>query len=175
MPAAADCFQLLVALIGPAAAALARRFQTAARTAAPIESPRDVLAHLARIRRSSTEILAVLLLDRRLRRLGGLVRVAEGGADEVAVQPRALFTPALLRGAAAIVVAHNHPSGSPYPSRADEVFTVHMVRAGRLLGVEVLDHIVVARQSHFSFREAGLLDGDAVADLPVLSKLRTTG
>jgi DNA repair protein RadC len=77
----------------------------------------------------------------------------------LAVSPREVFGPALERRAAAIVLAHNHPSGTAAPSPEDVSFTRQMTRAGALLGVPLVDHLVVARRGYFSFAEASMLDG----------------
>jgi DNA repair protein RadC len=141
-----------------AAAELARRFQPAA--AAPsgsYERPEHFLPHLAPLRSSPVEVLAVLTLDARLGMVGDLCPVASGAVMHVGVTAREVFAPAIQRRAVAIVLAHNHPSGDPAPSTEDRAFTQLMSRAGALLGIQVLDHLVVTRRSCFSFAQAGLL------------------
>lgn len=140
-----------------ATAELARRFQPAVVPPRTICSPLDALPHLASLRASRTEVLAVLALDSRLAPLAGLARVAEGAVAHVSAEPREVFAPALEQGASAILLAHNHPSGVPEPSPDDVQFTGAMSRAGELLGVQVIDHLVVARRAYFSFKEAGML------------------
>lgn len=71
------------------------------------------------------------------------------------VHPREVFAPALERGAAALVVAHNHPSGDPEPSAEDISLTRRLSRAGQVLGVELLDHVIVATDGFCSLRERG--------------------
>jgi len=83
--------------------------------------------------------------------------VSRGSLDATLVHPREVFKAALLANAAAIVVAHNHPSGDPTPSPEDAKLTARLVSAGTLLGIPVLDHVVIGTASHFSFREAGRL------------------
>lgn len=141
-----------------ATAELARRFQPAVVPPRPIRSPRDALPHLASLRASSTEVLAVLTLDSRMAPVGSLARVAEGAVAHVSAEPREVFAPALEHRACAILLAHNHPSGVPEPSPEDVRFTTAMTRAGVLLGVQVMDHLVVARRAYFSFKEAGMLN-----------------
>jgi DNA repair protein RadC len=85
----------------------------------------------------------------------GLEMVALGSRSHVAARPREVFGPALQRGATALILVHNHPSGEVDPSPEDEDFTTAMSEAGRLLDIEVVDHLVVARRAYFSFREAG--------------------
>lgn len=141
-----------------AAAELARRFQPAA-VVSPVscERPQHFLPHLECLRASPVEVLAVLTLDARLGLLGDLCRVASGGVMHVGVTAREVFAPAISRRAAAVVLAHNHPTGDPEPSPEDRAFTHLMTRAGAVLGIQVLDHLVVARRGYFSFAEARLL------------------
>ena len=85
--------------------------------------------------------------------------VTLGIVDASLVHPREVFRPALLDGATAIVLSHNHPSGDPTPSAEDVRITRQMVEAGRVLGIEVLDHVVLGRgeRPFCSLREAGLV------------------
>lgn len=142
-----------------AAAELARRFQPAAgQPAARCERPQHFLPHLATLRAARVEVLGVLALDARLGLLAGVRPVAGGSLMHVAVTPREVFAPAFELRAAAIVLAHNHPSGDPEPSPEDRAFTALMARVGALLCVPVLDHLVVTRRGYFSFAEARLLE-----------------
>lgn len=146
-----------------AGAELARRFQPAVKPSRPVRTARDLLPHLTMLRTARTETLGVLTLDVRCCLLGDLALVAEGALMHVAVAAREVYAPALERCAAAIVIAHNHPSGIAEPSAEDVSFTQLMGRAGMILGVRLLDHMVVARRGYFSFREAGLWDADGAA------------
>jgi DNA repair protein RadC len=98
----------------------------------------------------------VLLLDAR-HGVIGLELIAVGAVAHVSVEPREVFAPALSAGSSAIVIAHNHPSGSADPSSQDVGFTNAMVKAGQVLHIEVLDHLIVARRSYYSFRRSGRL------------------
>jgi DNA repair protein RadC len=141
-----------------AAAELARRFQPAAAPpAAACDRPQHFLPHLGALRAAPVEVLGVLTLDSRLGMVGDLCTVASGGLMHVGVAAREVFAPAIRRRAVAIVLAHNHPSGDPEPSPEDRAFTQLMARAGVVLGIQVLDHLVVTRRSYFSFAEARLL------------------
>jgi DNA repair protein RadC len=113
--------------------------------------------HLAGLRASPVEVLGVLTLDARLALLGDLWPVASGSIMHVAVSAREVFAPALERRAVAIVLAHNHPTGDPEPSADDWAFAQLMTRAGAILGIQILDHIIVARRGYFSFAAARLL------------------
>jgi DNA repair protein RadC len=83
--------------------------------------------------------------------------VSRGTLDATLVHPREVFKAALLANAATIVLAHNHPSGNPAPSPDDMALTRRLIDAGRLLGVDVLDHIVIGDGRYVSFRERGWL------------------
>lgn len=88
------------------------------------------------------EAFVVLVLNTR-RRLIGHNLVALGGLDSVGVSPLAVFRPAIVAAGSAIILAHNHPSMDATPSEADIRVTRDLVRAGQLLKIEVLDHIIV--------------------------------
>ena len=103
------------------------------------------------------EHFLLMVLDSR-RRVIGLSEVSVGTLSASLVHPREVFRAAILLNGAAAIVAHNHPSGDPMPSAEDRDATRRLVRAGELLGIPVADHIVLGeRETHFSFREHGLL------------------
>ena len=118
-----------------------------------IASPRDALLVLERLRWSRREEVVVLLLDAR-QRLTGVDTVAVGTTNASRLQPRDVFGPALRADAVAVIIGHNHPSGDPSPSRADRVVTAALRGAADLLGMLLLDHVIIARGAHHSFREA---------------------
>jgi DNA repair protein RadC len=94
------------------------------------------------------------LLDTK-HRLLEVATVSIGSLDHTFMAPREVFRDALLANAAAVVLAHNHPSGDPEPSRDDEQVTRRLVRAGELIGVEVLDHLVVGGHRWVSLARRG--------------------
>jgi DNA repair protein RadC len=100
------------------------------------------------------ECFVVLLLNTR-RRIKGHVFVATGTVDTVVVHPREVFRAAILAGASAVILAHNHPSGDAAPSEADIRVTRDLIRAGQLLRIEVLDHVILGAARHCSLRELG--------------------
>lgn len=104
------------------------------------------------------ERCVALLLDTK-HRLIDLVTVSIGSVDHTFMAPREVFRDALLANASAVVLAHNHPSGDPEPSRDDRDVTVRLVRAGRLLGVEVLDHLVIGAARWVSLARRGVIQG----------------
>lgn len=101
------------------------------------------------------EHFVVLLVDAR-RQVIGVNTVSIGTVSASLVHPREVFKPAILIGAAAVIVGHNHPSGDEQPSMEDKEATKRLVRAGELLGIPLLDHVIIG-SGHFSFRERGLL------------------
>lgn len=103
-------------------------------------------------RGSGQESFFVLLLDGRHRILGLRV-VSTGSLDSAPVHPREVFAAAIREGAAAMVVAHNHPSGDPTPSVQDRLVTERLKQVGELVGIEVLDHVVVGRDRFYSFAD----------------------
>ena len=83
--------------------------------------------------------------------------MAVGTVNASLVHPRETFDVAIRRNATHIAVAHNHPSGNPQPSEADLVVTDRLVKAGKLMGIEVLDHVIFSKTQVYSFKENGLL------------------
>lgn len=81
--------------------------------------------------------------------------VSTGGIDAAPVHPREVFSPAIRDGAAAIVVAHNHPSGDPSPSPEDRLVTQRLREVGEIVGIHLLDHLVVGAERFYSFAEEG--------------------
>lgn len=102
------------------------------------------------------EHFGILLLDTK-HRVTRTTVVSVGTLDASVVHPREVFRAATSGGAAAIVVFHNHPSGDPTPSDDDVALTKRLIRAGDLMGIHVLDHVIVAENGFFSLRDRGAL------------------
>jgi DNA repair protein RadC len=121
-----------------------------------INSPADAAA-LVQYEMSALEQehLRVLLLDTRNHVLE-VVEVYRGSVNSSQVRVGEVFKPAIRRNAAAVIVAHNHPSGDPTPSPDDVAVTRALVQAGKLLDVEVLDHLVIGQGRYVSMKERGL-------------------
>ena len=81
----------------------------------------------------------------------------EGSLNSSSVYPREIAKKALLNHAAALIFAHNHPSGVPTPSDSDKSITANLVHAGQLMEIRILDHIIVGDNRYFSFADAGLI------------------
>jgi DNA repair protein RadC len=124
--------------------------------AAAINSPEDA-AELVRYEMQGLvqENLWVILLDTRNRKIG-IEKVYVGSLNASMVRIGELFRAALQRSAAGIILAHNHPSGDPQPSPEDAALTRSAVEAGKLLDVEVLDHLVIGSNCFVSMKEKGL-------------------
>ena len=103
---------------------------------------------------SECECLVVFILNTR-RRIKGHYLVSIGTMDTILCHPREVFRLAIMASAAAIIIAHNHPSGEPTPSEADIKITRDLIRAGQLLKIEVLDHIVIGNPTISSLRSLG--------------------
>lgn len=111
-----------------------------------IRRPSDVVSLLGpRVRTAEREIFWVLRLDAKHGLLGPPLDVTQGLLDASLVHPREVFREAVRSSAAAIVLAHNHPSGDPQPSAEDIAITQQLVDAGRILGISVLDHVIVGK------------------------------
>lgn len=102
------------------------------------------------------ECFAVLLLNTK-RRVRGHHLVSIGALNETMAHPREVFRAAVIGAAYGVVLMHNHPSGDPSPSDADRRTTTRLIESGRILQIEVVDHIIVGHQRHCSFREMGRL------------------
>jgi DNA repair protein RadC len=106
------------------------------------------------------------MLNTRNRLIGQPLPVTTGLLDASAIDPREVLSPALCHRAAAVIVAHNHPSGDPAPSAEDLRVTRQLIAAARVVGIRLLDHVVIGRAAdnapgYVSLREQGLVSFDA--------------
>lgn len=102
------------------------------------------------------EQFKVVLLNRAYRVLG-LFETSTGGSTGTVADPKMIFTAALKMNANSIILAHNHPSGNLDPSQADKQLTEKIKNAGRLLDIQVIDHMILTSESYYSFADMGLL------------------
>lgn len=105
------------------------------------------------------EVFVCLHLDSNLH-LIECQELFRGSITQTAVYPREILKEALSRNASAMIVAHNHPSGNPLPSNADQALTRTLVQALQLVDIPLLDHCIVSSRGFFSFSEAGLMNID---------------
>ncbi len=141
-----------------AALELARRhYQEALRTGPGLNSPSATREFLvARLRDKPYEVFCCLHLDNR-HRLIAFDELFRGTIDGASVHPREVVKQALARNAAAVILAHNHPSGVAEPSQADELITQRLKESLALVDIRLLDHLVVGDVSVVSFAEKGML------------------
>jgi DNA repair protein RadC len=147
-----------------AAFALAKKMAAELRIESPVLDQPEAVANLMRedCRLRTVETFQILLLNTR-RRLIKVEQVSDGTLDTILVHPREVFRAAIACNAAALVLVHNHPSGDPTPSEADIRVTRDLLRAGQVLKIEVLDHIILGRatadraKDWVSLREMGYL------------------
>lgn len=114
---------------------------------------------MAELRSFEEEHFRALYLDLKSRLLG-MEEVSIGDVESAPAGAREIFRGAVRRGATGVIVAHNHPSGDPRPSRADLLVTERLERAGNLLGIRLLDHLVIGDGRYVSLRQEGLLKVD---------------
>jgi DNA repair protein RadC len=146
-----------------AAFTLARKMAEELQRESPVlDNPQAIVALLKdQNLTKGVETLQVLLLNTRRRLIRVAEEVLDGTIDQLLVHPREVFKAAIAANAAAIVLAHNHPSGDPTPSEADIKVTRDLIRAGQLLKIDVLDHIILGRataerpKDYTSLRELG--------------------
>ncbi len=156
-----------VAGLGPAkAAALLAAFELGRRAQGgtggdrtTIHSPAEAAALLApRMATLDREHFRAILLNTKHEVLA-VVEVAVGSLDSAPIHPREVFKEAVRRSAAAVILAHNHPSGDPEPSGDDIAITDRLRAAGQIVGIDVLDHLIIGHGRSVSLRERGLLPG----------------
>ena len=114
----------------------------------------QLLSH--KFREYETEYFKALLLNTKNEVLK-IHDVSNGGLDGTDAMPRDVLRQAVREGATAIIVAHNHPSGDPEPSRADIALTKRLAEAAQLIGINLLDHVVFGYERHVSLKEKGLM------------------
>ena len=124
----------------------------------PLRTSRDIVERFTiRLAGSSVERIAAIALDARQRPLAEL-DLAIGGVASCCLDAADVYRALLLEGARGGILIHNHPSGDPTPSDADIRFTRELVRAGTVIGIPLLDHLIVARNGWFSFADRGWVD-----------------
>lgn len=123
----------------------------------PVISPDDIIELLrSKISDFNKEQFLVVSFDTR-QKVIGVDNVSTGTVNTSLVHPRETFSSAIKHIAASVIVAHNHPSGDTEPSEEDIKITKRLTEAGKIIGIELLDHIIVTRTNYFSFKEHGLL------------------
>ena len=134
---------------------LARRLDLPTEPKPKINGPEDVYRLLnPMMREMKKEIFIVICLDTK-NQIISKETISVGSLNANIVHPREVFKPALLASAAHIIVSHNHPSGDPTPSREDIDITKKLVETGKIMGIDLLDHVIIGDGRHISMKEAG--------------------
>ena len=150
--------------IGPAKACtilaaqelIKRALEIGEETLPTVKSIRDVIAQFSYLRDKTREHLAALYLNAR-NELVFKKHIFVGTLDANIAHPREIFEHALANHASSVILVHNHPSGDPEPSKADLEITKRIIEAGKILGIDVLDHIIITKTKAFSFKEKKLI------------------
>ncbi len=119
-----------------------------------VASAADVYGLLSNLGKKDREHLVALFLNVRHRVIRRRT-IAIGSLTGVEIHPREVFKPAISASAAAMIIAHNHPSGDPTPSRADIELTTRLRAVGDLVSIQILDHIIICRDGYVSLAERG--------------------
>ena len=119
-------------------------------------SPKDVWDQLKDIRDNKKEHFVIFFLDTRNQEIKREI-ISIGSLNASLVPPREVFEPAVRYSAAQIIVAHNHPSGDPEPSKEDLEVTQKLVESGKILGIDVIDHVVVTKDRFLSLKKQNLI------------------
>ena len=108
------------------------------------------------VQAEAQEVFGILILNIK-NRIVAVHEISRGTLNSSMAHPREVFKPAILHNAASIICFHNHPSGDPEPSREDVELTNRLVEAGKIMGIEVFDHIVVGDEGYVSLKERGVM------------------
>ena len=124
-----------------------------------VSSPDQVykaITMLTNAEEEAQEVFGILVLNTK-NKIVAVHEISRGTLNSSVVHPREVFKPAILHNAAAIVCFHNHPSGDPEPSKDDILITHRLVEAGKIMGIEVFDHIIVGDNGYVSLKERGVI------------------
>jgi DNA repair protein RadC len=120
-----------------------------------IKDPEAVVKAIrASIKNKAQEHFKLILLNPR-NKIIGISTISIGTLNASLVHPREVFNDAITHSAASVVLAHNHPSGDPEPSEDDITITKRLIEAGKILGIEVIDHIIIGKNDYYSFKAKG--------------------
>jgi len=150
--------------IGPAKAStilaaqelVKRALEIGEETLPVIHSTKDVIAQVGYLRNKLREHLVAIYLNARNEMLFRK-HIFIGTLDANIAHPREIFAEALRQNAASVILVHNHPSGDPEPSKADLEITKRIQEAGKIMGIDILDHIIITKTHVFSFKEKKLI------------------
>jgi len=138
-----------------AAAELLRRAEKKGSPDLPtIQSMNDIVAQAVELRDKKKEYLLAFFLNARHQLIAKEI-VSIGTLTASLAHPREIFTPAIGKAAAGVILVHNHPSGDPSPSEEDVRLTKRIAQAGHIMGIDLLDHLIIAENGCYSFKNAG--------------------
>ena len=131
------------------------RYELPRETKSP-EEAYNAIKIITNVQEEAQEVFGILVLNTK-NKIVAVHEVSRGTLNASMVHPREVFKPAVLHNAAAIICFHNHPSGEPKPSKEDIETTNRLVEAGKIMGIEVLDHIIVGDDKYTSLKEMGVI------------------
>lgn len=125
----------------------------------PVKTPEDVVEIINKVfdmKNLAEEIVVLITLDTK-HNITGIFEVSHGSVDESIVHPREIYKRAVMHNASSIIIVHNHPSGNPEPSDIDIQITKNLARAGEIIGIKLLEHIIIGENQYVSMAEKRLL------------------
>jgi DNA repair protein RadC len=131
------------------------RYELPRETRSP-EEAYNAIKIITNVQEEAQEVFGILVLNTK-NKIVAVHEVSRGALNSSLVHPREVFKPAVLHNAASIICFHNHPSGNPEPSREDIEITNRLVEAGKIMGIEILDHIIVGDDRYVSLKERGVM------------------
>jgi len=131
------------------------RYELPKKIGSPEGAYRAITA-ITNVQEEAQEVFGVLVLNTK-NKIVAVHEISRGSLNSSLVHPREVFKPAVLHNASAIICFHNHPSGDPEPSREDIEITKRLVEAGKIIGIEILDHIIVGDEEYVSLKERGAM------------------
>ncbi len=120
------------------------------------EEAYNAITVITNVQEEAQEVFGILILNTK-NKIVAVHEVSRGTLNSSMIHPREVFKPAVLHNAASIICFHNHPSGDPEPSRDDIEITNRLVEAGKIMGIEILDHIIVGDEEYVSLKEMGVM------------------
>lgn len=130
-----------------------RLFSPSSLNKVTVENTQDVINEVSQIASKKQEHIIVLYLNARHELIQKEI-VALGKVNSALIEPKEVLGPALTTPCTGFIIAHNHPSNDPTPSREDIQFTVRLQKAAEIVGIDMIDHLIVCESSYFSFKEA---------------------
>ena len=134
----------------------AHRYNLDTRSIHGPEDPVHAINTILNLNNEAQEVLVTLMLNTK-NSIVGIQEITRGSLSASIVHPREVYKAAILHNAASIILAHNHPSGSPSPSREDIAVTERILKAGKILDIPLLDHVIIGDPRFVSLKEKGII------------------